>query len=80
MEKSVHPTKWTFNRNQPTNKQQFHVGVSFQFVSLDKSNGKKESPYVDMFYPFIGARSGAFSVLQSGLALTLSLTALLLSQ
>ena len=35
MEKSAEKTKWTFNRSQETDKQSFHVGVSFQFVSLD---------------------------------------------
>lgn len=63
MEKSAERTKWTFNRSQDSDKQSFHVGVSFQFVSLDKSNVKDESLFLDMFYPFIGARSGAFSAL-----------------
>ena len=63
MEKSAEKTKWTFNRSQEADKQSFHVGVSFQFVSLDKSNVKEERHFLDMFYPFIGARSGGFSAL-----------------
>ena len=63
MEKSAERTKWTFNRSQDSDKQSFHVGVSFQFVSLDEPKAEDESAFADLFYPFIGARSGAFSAL-----------------
>ena len=79
MEKSAQKTKWTFNRSQATEKQSFHVGVSFQFVSLGKSNVKTESSLTELFYPFIGARSGAFSALSSSLAIAVGLAALILS-
>ena len=70
MEKTTEQEVWTHNRADETEAQDFHIGVSFQFVPIGKVNVKEVNMLADMFYPFIGGQSGAFHALSTVFAVS----------
>ena len=77
MEKTTAEETWTHNRADESEAQDFHIGVTFQFVPLGKENVKEVSMLAGMFYPFIGSSSGALqAILTSSLAVSLAAASL----
>ena len=76
MNKTTEQEVWTHNRADETEAQDFHVGVSFQFVPIGKVNVKEVNMLTDMFYPFIGGASGASQALSSIFAVSTAVAAL----
>ena len=77
IEKTIEEADWTFNRNTDVDTQQFHFGVSFQFVSHDEMNVTKHSFVADLLYPVFGSKSGAVSAMTS--TATLGLAAMIIA-